>query len=133
MPLARTHVTAASRAMLPTYPVFFIAVGLSFTLTPVERLVATPGLRFADGFVPVGIWGLGFLAVATVLVAALLAHRRRVYQVGLGVAIVWLALWALILAISAFASTSSFTAWIWPAFVARACWASLVSLEVQER
>lgn len=133
MPLTREHVTAASRIMLPTYPVFLLVVGLNLTFTSDARLLASPGLSYAARSFDLTFWGIGFLTVALVLAAALLVHRRHWYQVGLGVAISWLLIWTGVLALAALNGGASPTAWVWPAFIARACWASLVSLEVGER
>lgn len=132
MPLTRANVTAASRIMLPTYPVFFASIAAGLLFTPLDRLVATPAWRFADQLVSLRLWGVGFGAVALGMAIAMLTHHRHRYKVALGVAVVWMTLWAGILASAfLFGDTSPF-AWTWPAFVARACYASLVSLETRE-
>ena len=132
MPLDRAHVTAASRVMLPTYPAFFGILGAGLVFTPTGRLTATPVFRYVDDhLLDIHLWGVGFLLLAAAFAAALLTHRRRVYQLALGCAIGWMSLWTVLAAASA-AETGSFTAWAWPAFVGVACWASLVSLETKE-
>jgi 4-amino-4-deoxy-L-arabinose transferase-like glycosyltransferase len=131
MPLTRDNVTAASRRMLPTYPCFFGAIGLGLLLTPLDRLLQTPTFHYANDLISIRLWGAGFLALAAVFIAALLTHTRKTYQYALGVAIGWMTLWAVVAAASA-TDLGSFTAWAWPAFIARACWASLVSLETRE-
>lgn len=132
MPLDQAHVTAASRRMLPTYPLFFGIVGLGLLLTPLARLIQTPTFRFADGFVSIRLWGAGFLMLAAWFVVALAVKRRRSFQVALGVGIFWMTLWAVVTLASSFGDLSSFTAWAWPAFIARAQWASMISLETRE-
>lgn len=132
MPLTKTNVTAASRRMLPTYPIFFATIGLGLLLTSHDRLIQTPTFHYADTFVSIRYWGAGFLALSLAFLAALALRRRRGYQIALTVAIVWMSLWAAVTAASTLTSPSSFTAWAWPAFIARACWASLVSLETRE-
>lgn len=133
MPLTRPNVTAASRIMLPTYPIFCLVVAINLLFTPDARLAASPGLQYASLYPGLTYWGLGFLVVGAVMTYALIVHERRTYQVGLGIAIVWLSLWAAVLAFAAIFSDASPTSWVWPLFVARACYASLVSLEVRER
>lgn len=135
MPLRRATVTAASRIMLPTYPLFFAVVGLSLTLTG-DRLLATPGFRFADSLLPLEVFGVGYLLGALVLTLALLVDRassRRTYQHALAAAMVWMLGWTGLMVAAAVEDLASFSAWVWPAFVARACWASYVSLELGER
>lgn len=132
MPLTRANMTAASQRMLPTYPAFFGVVGLGLLLTPIARLQQTPVFNFVDGYVGIRYWGLGFLTLAAWFIVALAVHRRRWYQIALGVGIFWMGLWAVVTLASSLGDLSSFTAWAWPAFIARAQWASLVSLETRE-
>lgn len=132
MPLTPDSVTRASRTMLPTYPAFFAIIGLGLALTPERRLIQTPAFRYADQLVDITWWGAGFLVLAVAFIAALIAHRRRAFQLALGVGVVWMSLWAVVTAFAALQDVASFSAWAWSAFVARACWASLVSLESRE-
>jgi hypothetical protein len=131
--LTRDNVTAASRRMLPTYPAFFAVIGFGLALTPTARLVQTPTFDYANRLIPINWWGYGFLTLAVVFTACLLTHNRRAYELALGCGIAWMTMWAVGTVASAFYDLASFTAWAWPAFVARACWASLISLEVGEK
>ena len=133
MPLTRQNVTVASRVMLPTYVAFFLGVGLSLSLTPQDRLRLTPSFAYADRVVDLRLWGVGFLAVAVFLALAMLMRSRSAYRAGLSVACLWMAVWAIVLALSAFDASASFSAWTWPAFVALACYATLRSLSEGER
>lgn len=132
MTLTRHNVTAASRVMLPLYPLFALAVGLSFTITPRPRLVASPALAYANEFVDLQLWGIGFLAVAAILTVALLAHHRRTYQGALAVMAVWMSFYTATLLVAALKGGATYSAWTWPAFVTAACIASLTSLESRE-
>lgn len=132
MTLTRHTVTVASRVMLPLYPLFAIGVGLSFILTPRPRLVASPALAYADGFVDLQLWGIGFLAVAGILGLALFTHHRRTYQGALAVMAVWMSFYAATLLVAALKGGATYSAWTWPAFVTAACIASLTSLESRE-
>lgn len=133
MPLSREYVTTASRVMLPTYPIFFGVVALSLILTPQARLRATPPFAYADRVLDLDLWGFGFLGVSLALIAALFTHDRRVYRGALSLAFVWSAMWSLLYVAAAFNGQTSYSAWVWPAFVAAACYATLRSLGTWER
>lgn len=132
MTLTRDTVTAASRIMLPSYPPFFAVIGMGLLLTPTSRLLATPAFNYADQLVSIRWWGAAFLLLAGVFVAALVLKQRRPYQFALTIAVTWMSLFAVVTAAAALKDMASFSAWAWSAFVARACYASLVSLEVRE-
>lgn len=133
MPLTRTNVTAASRVMLPTYAVFFGIVGLGLVATPESRLHRTPAFAYADRWVDLTLWGAGYLVIAVALVVALALRSRRGYRSALSAGFVWMIGWAVLTLLAALQGDASYSAWIWPAFVAVACWASLVSLAAGER
>lgn len=132
-PLTRHTVTAAARVMLPIYPLFAAGLGFSFVLTPRPRLLASPALAFADRFIDLHLWGIGFLIVATVLVVALISHHARSYQAALAVMALWIGFYAFTLVVAAFKGGATYSAWTWPAFVFAACVASLMSIETGER
>lgn len=132
MPLTRATVTIASSVMLKVYPAFAFGIGLSFTLTPRSRLVESPSLAYADDLFALDLWGIGYLAVAAALGIALVLHRRRLYQAALLVMTLWMLLWAAVMAYAAAQGQGSYSAWTWPAFIAAACWATLLSLEAGE-
>lgn len=132
MPLTKTSITLASRVMLPVYPIFALGVGVSFLATPLPRLLASPSLRFANEVFPIPVWGYGFLAVAFVLFGALLIHNRRSFQIALAVMCAWMLFYAAVTLWAAFSGGASFSAWTWPAFIAAACWATMLSLAARE-
>lgn len=78
MPLNRTNVTAASRIMLPLYPLCFIPLGLMFLLQSSAR-TSGPVYDVARYLAPMWVWGIVFMLVGLIEVAALLVHNRRVY------------------------------------------------------
>lgn len=133
MPLTRATVTIASRIMLPTYVVFFTAVGLSLLVTTQRRLHETPAFRYADTIADLDLWGLGFLTIATGLALALLVHRREVYRWFLAAGCIWMSVFAVVTFLAALFGSASYSAWIWSGFVAAACWATLCSLAAGER
>ena len=133
MPLDRAHITTASRLMLPVYALFFAGVGLSLTLTPQPRLRQTPAFAYADRLLDLDWWGAGYLVVALALTLALVLRHRATYRAALAVGCVWMAGWAVLVAVSAWEGQASFAAWTWPAFVALASYATLRSLAVRER
>lgn len=128
MPLTRAFVTAASRVMLPTYPPFALYIGLVYATDPLGRLEGSS----AFPLLPTALWGAGFIAAGTVLVAALVVRRRSLYVLALAPLLVWLLVWAGALAWNAVFGDGSFSAPAFPAFVAVACWATMISLQSRE-
>jgi hypothetical protein len=132
MPLTRHTVTAASRIMLPTYPFLFAGLGINY-VTDADRLDQSPGLRWIDGhLMPLPGWGLVFLGAAALMVVALVARRRLLYRFALWMCLLASAAFAVALACAVLFGIASYTAPIWPAFVARCCWASERSLLTRE-
>lgn len=132
MPLTKKNMTIASRVMLPIYPAFALGAGVSFVATPLDRLLNSPTLQFANKLIPLSLWGYGYLAVALVLLGALLARDRRAYRLALAVMLVWMAFYTAVTLWAAFAGGASFSAWTWPAFIVAACWATELSLAARE-
>jgi hypothetical protein len=132
MPLDKAHVTRASRIMLPAYPIFFLAFGLGLLLTPTRVMLATPSFRTAADIMPLPTWGAILVGVAAFQAFALGGRRRSTYLAALGVGLVCMVGWVLIFAWAAFQGGAPWTAPMWPAFVAVACVASMVSLEARE-
>ena len=67
----RNELTPATTIMVPAYAVFFGWIGLSHLITPLARLLLTPGLRRFHDQVDLRIWGAIFLFVAGCLVFAM--------------------------------------------------------------
>lgn len=133
MPLDRAHVTVASRVMLPAYPLFMGALGVSFVVAPDRILLKTPTFNFADRLAPLPLWGVMFLLAAAGMTLALLIHRRAAYQAAIVVAFGAMGWWTILTFASTVAGDASPTAALWPAFVSVALYAtyqSLVSREV---
>ena len=130
MQLDRKHVTVASRVMLPAYAVLFAGLGLNYVVTSRARLTLSPTLAYADGLLPLPAWGVLFLCVAALMVAALLTKTRMLFRYGLWLGIVCMTIWAGVFASAAYGpgGDASPAAFLWPAFVATACYASNRSL-----
>ena len=122
----------ASRVMLVVYPVFAAGIGLSFTTTPTHRLRETPSTRYLDDLVGIGVVGIVFLALAALLAVALVARRRQLAVLSLGALASWLIAYATVTLLAALNGQASFSAWLWPGFVAAACWATMLSLLSRE-
>lgn len=133
MPLDRAHVTTASRIMLPTYPAFAGGLGINFLIRGHDLTRAGVFYDVADTMAPLEVWGLVFLAVAVVQVAALISHRRFVYQSGLALMVGVMSVWAVVGLMAAMLEVGSYTAPLWPGFVVVACIASFRSLNAGER
>jgi hypothetical protein len=133
VPLTRATITVASQRMLPTYPVLATIVGLTFVLTPSADLRHNAeAFVYIDAGIGLHLWGWGFLFAAALMTIALVVRQRVLYQAVLAVFIVWLVLFAGVLAVAAMHEAASWSAWAWPAFGARACWASFLSLDSRE-
>ena len=136
MPLTKATVTVASRIMLPTYVALTAVIGLVYLLDPCNRLDGIPALT-APRWVMGGQmwpWGLLFLGLSVVMLAAFNTHRREWFIFALyGCAATFL-MWAIMYGISIFLDpTTSLLAPVYPLFVVRACRASAQSLLRGER
>lgn len=131
MPLDRQHITAASRVMLPTYVVFFGVVGVNFIASP-HRLAASPMLRYADDVMSLRAWGGLFFGCCMLMVAAMAIGHRDLYRFALLMCAFSMVLWAVVAILGIFVEPVSFSAWVWPATVAAACFASNRSLVRRE-
>ena len=136
MPLDREHVTAASRIMLPTYVALTLALGLVYTFDPLHRLHGIPALAAQRAVMggQMWPWGLLFLALSGLMLAAFLQRRRQWFVFALyGCAAAFL-MWAVLYTVSIFLDpTTSLLAPAYPLFVVRACRASAKSLLRGER
>lgn len=133
MPLDRDHMTVASRIMLPTYVALFTGLGIAAALTPIDRLVATPFFRYANHLMSMRAWGGLFIACGLLMLVALLRQSRTLYQYALLVCGLSMAVWSVVAVVGIWFEPISFSAWLWPAFATRACWASNKSLERGEQ
>lgn len=131
--LSRESITIASRLMIPSYAVFFAAVGVNFLITPTDRLFATPGLRYVQTTGGgIRLYGVMFLVVSAILVAALLLRRRDPCLYALYVGALSMALWAFLQLAAALFSQASPSGWCWPGLVCAACVATSRSLRRRE-
>lgn len=132
MQLTRATVTVASRVMLPTYVALFAILGIAYILAPVGRLLESPALAYASDLIPLPGWGGVFLACAALMSAALCTRSRALYSYALWVGIVALSVWSVVFVLAAVFGSASPSTWVWPAFAARACYATAKSLTVRE-
>jgi hypothetical protein len=128
VPLTRESVTAASRVMLPAYVLFFAALGGNYILTPTSRLLDSPGLRYANGVMPLRVWGALFLISAALMLIALGTHKRILYRYALLLCGLTMLLLTIVYILAAFHSDATPAGWIWPALVVAACAASYRSI-----
>lgn len=133
MPLTRGTITAASRVMLPVYVVFFTLLGLTYLLTPLSRLLASPGLAYADALLSLRVWGGLFLVAAVVMAAAMVTQSRIAFRFALILCGLSMATFTAALMVAIFKSEASPAAWSWSAFVVAACVASERSLAAGEQ
>jgi hypothetical protein len=131
MTLTRHNVTAASRIMLPTYIVFFAALGVNY-IGANGTADASPALAFANALMPLPVWGATFLVCSALMAAALVSHRRLLYRFALRFCAVSMLFWAVVIAAASIAGDATPLAAVWAGFVATACLASDRSLAAGE-
>jgi len=136
MPLTKANVTAASRIMLPTYIVLTGVIGIVYTFDPLGRLDGVAALA-AQRWIMGGQmwpWGLVFLGLSAVMLAAFRQKRREWFVFALYGCAVTFAMWSVLYAVSIFLDpVTSLLAPVYPLFVVRACRASAKSLLRGER
>ena len=126
--LTRETVTVASRIMLPAYAIAFAAVGLLFIFQAASRTSA-PVFDVPKLLLPMGGWGVMFLAVACVETFSLVLNRRSLYLRCLIIGSGFTAFWSVVIAASAFRSEFvSFTSAVFVALCAVAQVASARSV-----
>jgi hypothetical protein len=133
MPLNKENVTLGTWVMMPTYLIFAAGVGAGTLLTPVSRLLQTPTLAYANSYVPIHAWGVVFLVVAGSLAVSRLLEHRTAYMATLSIMLLWIGFYALMCVFAADNGQAAWSSWLWPTFVARACWATLLSLAAREK
>jgi peptidoglycan/LPS O-acetylase OafA/YrhL len=128
MHLSRDTVTSASRIMLPAYVIVFTWLGGGYILHHPDVTASSPTLRFADSIFDLRLWGLLFLAVAAINLAALVAGNRPAGIYGLLLGVVVCALWCCIAIVGWSKGEAPSTAAAWPFLGTAACLASYRSL-----
>lgn len=131
MPLDREHITSASRVMLPSYAIFIGGLGIGYIAG--YRIGQNPMLKYADHIMPLEVWGGVFVACSLTMTAALILHRRLLYQYALMMCAVSMFIWMLVAIVGIFSQPITFTAPLWPGLVMQACRASNRSLFRGER
>lgn len=131
MPLTRTTVTVAQRVMVPVNIAFATALGYAYTFESTQ-LIKSTAYRGADDILPLQVWGVGFLGIAAWLSVAAVLGRRAVFVAGLAWLGVWMVVWAGVFIRVYIEGGATFLAWTFPAYVAAACWASMLSLLARE-
>jgi hypothetical protein len=124
--------TVASRIMLPTYAIAYAILGLVYVLWPLEKLLSSPGLTYANGISSLRLWGWIFLAAAVLMAIALKIENRLLFRYALWLCIVCMGGWTAVFVFAAFAGTSSPAAPVLPALATVACFASDRSLLTRE-
>lgn len=128
------HVTGPSRIMLPAYAAHAVGLGLVYIIDAGGRLERVPGLAAARAMLPMRAWGLIFIALAAIMLAARFTERTTLLAWGLlayGTAMI---LWAAVYLAALFVSPDASPAGpLWPLIVAAACMASARSVLTQGR
>jgi hypothetical protein len=131
MPLTRASMTIAQRVMTVANTALAAAFGYGYVFEA-DTLRHAAAYRSIDRLIPLEVQGVGYLGIALCLGVGLAVRSRRVHVAGLA----WLMAWTVILAGLLVAGwlrhDVTFLAWVLPAYVAVACWASMLSLVAQE-
>lgn len=131
MPLTRDSVTAASRIMLPTYVVFFAALGLNYLIAD-GTASASPALAYIDTLMPLKVWGAVFLCCSALMVVAMLRRGRTLFRFPLRFCALAMIVWAGFIAAASITGNATPLSAAWAAFIAVACLASDRSLAARE-
>lgn len=131
MTLTRLNVTVAQRVMIPTNIIFAAVLGYAYTFRAAE-LMDSSAYRGANEILPLQAWGIGFIGIAAWLFTATQLHRRSVYVGGLAWLFAWMLVWTGVFVAVHLRGDATFIAWVFPAYVSAACWASMLTLQAQE-
>lgn len=112
--LSRDRITSASKIMLPFYPIFSLAIGLSYILGDPER-TSTPAFHYVREIAPLSTWGWAFLVIALLEVLALWKQSRYFMVTALAIAVGAYLAWSLSFVVSIIQTDdASLTApWLW--------------------
>lgn len=131
MPPLRASITVAQRVMTIVNTLGAAALGYGYSFEA-NQLLTAPAYQSVDRILPLQVQGIGFIGIALLLAGGLVAERRAVHVAGLA----WLTLWLAGLAVMLVAGWThgdvTFLAWVLPAWVAAACWASMLTLLAEE-
>jgi hypothetical protein len=128
VPLTRQTVTAASRVMLPVYPILAAWMGVAYLFGGPAR---TSGASYtaAKSWLPIPTWGAMFIVLAVLLLIGYAQRSRPMVAFALTVTAAAYTVWAACFVWSLFTVTdASLVAPAWPLFVAVACFASATSV-----
>lgn len=129
MPLTWGNITAASRIMLPAYIGLTLVIGIVYLTNPLGRLGSVHALAAPRLLMPMPLWGVGFLAIAAIMVAAIAKHERVRFVFALYLCAATFFLWGCMYAWSIFLDERvSVLAPVYPWFVVICCCASAKSL-----
>lgn len=132
MPLTRSTITIAQRVMTIANTALAAAFGYGYVLEA-DRLRLAPAYRSIDARIPLQVQGAGYIGIALLLALGLIVHKRLVHVAGLAWLLAWTGALAVLLVIGWAKHEVTFLAWVLPAYVAAACWASMLSLLARER
>lgn len=132
LPLARGLVSEASRIMLPIYVFAGYWIGYWYTFGP-EKKLHGPSLTYAREVLPMQVWGVFALALATLIVAACLMHRRGPVVLALCVGGVCYLVWCYFYLRAGIAvPDASMVTPVWPLIAGAAHFASAIALSYDE-
>lgn len=120
--------TPGTRIAIWIFPALTMWLGLGYLFAPAQRL-QSPAFVAARDVMPLKVWGLVFVAVASVKVATLLVGNLRGYMAAMCLGIALYTTWAFLFAVATFADPrTSPGAAAWPLFVVASHVATLATL-----
>lgn len=131
MPLTRATITIAQRVMTVANTALAGAFGYGYVFEA-DTLRGAPAYRSIDRVIPLEAQGVGYIGIAILLGLGIIIHSRVVHVAGLAWLMAWTASLSGLLVYGWVKGDVTFLAWVLPAYVAAACWASMLSILTRE-
>lgn len=132
MPLDRRHVTVAQRVMIPVNTAAATLFALAY-LTTADRLREAPTYAAIDKIIPLFFQGIGYACIALILFAGMWTKKRELFVAGLAWMMSWTVILSGMLVYAWYQHQVTILAWVFPAYMSAACWASMLSLITREK
>lgn len=131
MPLTRANVTRASRIMLPAHAIVSAGIGAAWFIQDDVR-TRIPALYSLRDIWPIQATGMLLLSIGILVAVAILAQRRELAAVMLLAGALAYTFLAVVIAVSVASHPGSYSAPLWPLYIAAAHLASALSLASDE-
>lgn len=116
------------KIMLVATVVLLTGVGSSYLTTPHSILVKSGGLRFADTLLPIDSVGVAYLLTSFLLMFAFVRAKMSMYRYGLWLSLVTNFIWSALLGVASVSGAATYSAGLWPLYVATISYALSLAL-----